>query len=34
MLRRELYPARVSRRFNDEVKFQYPQWIVDVATAS
>jgi hypoxanthine phosphoribosyltransferase len=31
MLRRELYPARVSRRFNDEVKFQHPQWIVDVA---
>ena len=30
MLRRELYPARVSRRFNDEVKFQHPQWIVDV----
>ena len=31
MLRRELYPARVSRRVNDEVKFQHPQWIVDVA---
>jgi uncharacterized protein len=31
MLRRELYPARVSRRVNDEVKFQYPQWIIDVA---
>jgi uncharacterized protein len=31
MLRRELYPARVSRRFNDEVKFRHPQWIVDVA---
>ncbi len=31
MLRRELYPARVSRRFNDEVKFHHPQWIVDVA---
>ena len=31
MLRRELYPVRVSRRFNDEVKFQHPQWIVDVA---
>ncbi len=31
MLRRELYPARVSRRINDEVKFQHPQWIVDVA---
>jgi hypoxanthine phosphoribosyltransferase len=30
MLRRELYPARVSRRVNDEVKFQHPQWIVDV----
>jgi len=31
MLRRELYPARVTRRVNDEVKFQHPQWIVDVA---
>jgi uncharacterized protein len=31
MLRRELYPARVSRRVNDEIKFQHPQWIVDVA---
>jgi hypothetical protein len=31
MLRRELYPARVSRRFNDAVKFHHPQWIVDVA---
>src|SRR5512139_3290206 len=31
MLRRELYPACVSRRVNDEVKFQHPQWIVDVA---
>ena len=31
MLRPELYPARVSRRINDEVKFQHPQWIVDVA---
>jgi hypothetical protein len=31
MLRRELYPARVSRRVNDEVQFQRPQWIVDVA---
>ncbi len=31
MLRCELYPARVSRRVNDEVKFQHPQWIVDVA---
>ena len=31
MLRRELYPARISRRFNDEVKFHHPQWIVDVA---
>ena len=30
-LRCELYPARVSRRVNDEVKFQRPQWIVDVA---
>jgi len=32
MLRRELYPARISRRVNDEVKFQHPQWIVDVAS--
>ncbi len=31
MLRRELYPVRVSRRFNDQVKFHHPQWIVDVA---
>ena len=31
-LRRELYPARVSRRVDDEVKYQHPQWIVDVAT--
>ncbi len=31
MLRRELYPARVSRRVNDAVKFQHPQWVVDVA---
>jgi hypoxanthine phosphoribosyltransferase len=31
MLRRELYPARVSRRVNDEIKFRHPQWIVDVA---
>jgi hypothetical protein len=30
MLRRELYPARISRRVNDEVKFQHPQWIVAV----
>jgi hypoxanthine phosphoribosyltransferase len=32
MLRRGLYPARVSRRIDDEVKFQHPQWIVDVAS--
>ena len=31
MLRRELYPVRVSRRVNDEVKFQHPRWLVDVA---
>lgn len=30
MLRRELYPVRISRRVNDDVKFQHPQWIVDV----
>src|SRR5512139_792117 len=33
MLRSELYPARVSRRVNDEVMFQHPQWSVDVADA-
>jgi uncharacterized protein len=31
MLRRELYPARISRRVNDEVKHLHPLWIVDVA---
>ena len=31
MLRRELYPMRVSRRVDDEVKFQHPQWIIDIA---
>ena len=31
MLRRELYPARVTRRVNDEVKHRHPVWIVDVA---
>jgi uncharacterized protein len=30
MLRRELYPARISRRLNDEVKHPHPVWIVDV----
>jgi uncharacterized protein len=30
MLRCELYPLRISRRVNDEVKFQHPQWIVAV----
>src|SRR5512137_27282 len=30
MLRRELYPARISRRVNDEVKHPQPVWIVDV----
>jgi hypoxanthine phosphoribosyltransferase len=30
MLRRELYPARISRRVNDEVKHPHPVWIVDV----
>ncbi len=33
MLRRELYPARVSRRVNDAVKFRHPQWTVDAAPA-
>ncbi len=32
MLRCELYPVRVSRRVKDEVKFQRPQWTVDVTT--
>ena len=31
MLRTELYPVRVSRRVNDEVLFQHPQWRVDVS---
>ncbi len=31
MLRRELYPVCVSRRMNDMVQFQHPQWTVDVA---
>jgi hypoxanthine phosphoribosyltransferase len=31
MLRCEIYPVRVSRRVNDELKFRHPQWIVDVA---
>jgi len=30
MLRRELYPARISRRVNDEVKHPQPVWIVAV----
>lgn len=30
MLSRELYPARISRRVNDEVKHPHPVWIVDV----
>jgi uncharacterized protein len=30
MLRRELYPVRISRRFNDEVSYEKPVWRVDV----
>jgi hypoxanthine phosphoribosyltransferase len=29
-LRRELYPVRVTRRIDDEVKFEKPVWRVDV----
>lgn len=31
MLRRELYPVRVTRRLNDEVVHTQPVWIVDVS---
>jgi hypothetical protein len=31
MLRRELYPVRVSRRVNDEVRFTTPVWRVPVS---
>jgi hypoxanthine phosphoribosyltransferase len=30
-LRRELFPVRVTRRVNDQVKFQHPLWKVDVS---
>jgi len=30
-LRRDLYPIRLSRRVNDEVKFKHPVWKVDVS---
>ena len=30
MLRRELYPVRVTRRFNDEITYDPPVWRVDV----
>jgi hypothetical protein len=30
MLRRELYPVRITRRYNDEVTFDHPVWRVDV----
>jgi hypothetical protein len=33
MLRRELYPVRVTRRVDDQVTFQHPVWKVDVAPA-
>jgi uncharacterized protein len=32
-LRRDLYPIRVSRRVQDMVTFERPQWIVDVPAA-
>ncbi len=32
-LRRDLYPVRVSRRVQDVVTFERPQWIVDVPAA-
>ncbi len=31
MLRRDLYPVRVSRRVQDEVRFERPVWRVDVS---
>jgi hypoxanthine phosphoribosyltransferase len=31
MLRRELYPVRVTRRLNDQVTFDHPVWKVDVS---
>ena len=30
-LRKELYPARISRRFNDEVRYATPQWRVPIS---
>jgi hypothetical protein len=30
-LRKELYPARISRRFEDEVAFATPQWLVPIS---
>ncbi|MBN1295064.1 MAG: hypothetical protein JXB48_24735 [Candidatus Latescibacteria bacterium] len=30
MLRKEIYPIRITRRENDQVKFTNPRWIVDV----
>jgi hypothetical protein len=30
-LRKELYPARISRRFKDEVRFETPQWRVPIS---
>lgn len=32
-LRRDLHPVRVSRRVNDEVRFEQPVWRVDVPAA-
>lgn len=32
-LRRELYPVRLTRRFNDHVIFEQPVWLVDVTPA-
>jgi hypoxanthine phosphoribosyltransferase len=31
MLRRELYPVRITRRFNDQVTYDRPVWKVDVS---
>lgn len=33
MLRRELYPVRVTRRYNDQITYDHPVWRVDVPAA-
>jgi uncharacterized protein len=30
MLRRELYPVRITRRYNDEITYRSPVWRIDV----